>query len=78
MKIYTIGFTQKSAEQFFESIKAYPTEQQISVGWLYQGFGSGLFPPRDLWDEVCPLRGICSDEGAAFHLSEGDRFVGGI
>ena len=67
MKIYTIGFTQKSAEQFFELIKANQIELLIDIRLNNKSQLAGFTKGSDLayfLREICGTKYIHCDEFA--------------
>ena len=67
MKIYTIGFTQKSAEQFFELIKANGIELLVDVRLNNKSQLAGFSKGSDLayfLREICGTRYVHCDEFA--------------
>lgn len=59
MKLYTIGFTQKSAQQFFECLKTNSVRQLIDIRISPQGQLSGFARQEDLPYFLEELAGGC-------------------
>ena len=62
MKIYTIGFTQKSAEEFFEALKSTRAKRLIDVRLNNKSQLAGFANARDLPYHLHNIRGLPSME----------------
>ena len=76
--LFTIGFTGKSAEEFFELLATCrreaagrrPLEQRLATGRLHQEAGPGILSPRDRGHRLRPRAVAGPDEGHSGRLQE--------